>query len=101
MDADQIARLVMARCGDALDEATTADLSARLEGQVVPIATFDAVAEILAAFEERLVQLETRLDAAPRRAPLRFGNGAGDFDEDGVTSGAHGVRRVRVERRRN
>jgi hypothetical protein len=69
MDAESLSRLILARCGDALDEATTGDLTARLEGAVVPITVFDHVLEVLVAFEERLARLEER---APADNRLRF-----------------------------
>jgi hypothetical protein len=90
MDADALARLILHRCGDALDEATTTDVKARLEGQVVPINVLEAVTDVIGAFEQRLVQLEQRLDASLsrlRRRELRFGsapnaaNAASDVDE--------------------
>jgi hypothetical protein len=100
MDADALARLVLHRCSDALNEAEIGDLTARLEGQVVTVTVLDHVMSVLAAFEERLARLEVRAPVDSRR---RFGphgaSGAprgvvnGDLDEDGV-------RPIRIERRK-
>jgi hypothetical protein len=104
MDGDAVLRLILARCSDALDEATTADLIARLEGMVVPISTFEHVLEVLGLFEERLAKLE-RVNAQPKDNRLRFGSHAVSgaphsvVNDEAVYEG-DGVRPIRVETKR-
>jgi hypothetical protein len=93
MDSDAVLRLILARCADVLDEATTADLTARLQGMVVSISTFEHVLEVLGLFEERLAKLE-RVNAQPKDNRIRFGSGV---NNEAVYQG-DGVRTIRVER---
>jgi hypothetical protein len=94
MDADQIARLVAARCGDSLNEAEIGDVAERLTGTVVPMQTFEHVLAVLAAMQTRLAQLEERVSATPRDNRLRFGSGV-SADADAYTGA---MRPIRVER---
>jgi hypothetical protein len=93
MDADALTRLIMARVPE-ISEAEIGDVTSRLEGMVVPIKVFDHVLEVLAAFEERLAQLERRMDATPRDNRLRFGSGVSADADVG-----DGARAIRVERK--
>jgi hypothetical protein len=63
MDGGPLARLILSRCGDALNEAEIADVSARAEGAVVPMTAFDHAMTVIGALQARINDLEERVGA--------------------------------------
>jgi hypothetical protein len=99
MDADQIARLVAARCPE-LDEAEISDVTERLLGAVVPMETFNAVALVIDTMQARLDDLEARLSRREGRNGLRIGAGVTADDDADVDAIYTSVRSIRVTPRR-